>query len=169
MPSPKPEDYELVTTLWYATREDGNQNSQTVLYDTVPVNSVAANIRSLYSNPYDPLGFGPLGNDFTISYKGARTPVNNPNSAISKASVNETFLINVPSGSFEASTVYYDTATGTEASVEENVFTVTGGRGIFQDAEIAIITYDNSGQKFGYPFSRKIEVFRLKDSPILGC
>ena len=169
MPSHKPEDYELIATLWYATREDGKPNSQPVFYNTDPVKSDAyANIRSLYSSPYDSLGFGPLGNDFTISYQGVRTPVNNPNSAITFPSYKETLLINVPAGSIEASAVYYDRGTTTDTTVNENIFTVTGGRGIFQDAEIAIITYDNSGDKFGKPTSRRIEVFRLKDYPVLG-
>jgi hypothetical protein len=164
-----PEDYELITTLWYATREDGKRNAQDVEYDTVPVNSGAFDsMRSLYSDPSSPLGFGPLGNDFTISGKGVRTGVGNPNSAITLPSYKETFFINVPNGSIEASAVYYDKGSEKETIIDENIFTVTGGRGVFQDAEIALITYDNSGEKFGQPFSRRIEVYRLKDHPILG-
>jgi hypothetical protein len=165
MPSPKPEDYHLIATLWYTTREDGKPNAQKVDYNTNPVNSDAySDIRSLYSSPSNPSGFGPLGNDFTISYQGVRTPDNNSNSAITKSSFNETFLINVPSGSFEASAVYYDTGSGTETTVKENIFTVTGGKGLFHDASIALITYDNSGEKFGQLFCRRVEVFSLKNS-----
>src|SRR6056300_849812 len=138
----KPEDYELLTTLWYSTREDGKPNSQVVAYDTVPVNSDAYdNIRSLYSNPSSPAGFGPLGNDFTISYKGVRTALGNENSAITFPSFKETFVMNVPSGSIEGGAVYYDRGSGNETTVDENVFTVTGGSGVFQGAEIALITY----------------------------
>jgi hypothetical protein len=168
MPHREPEDYELLTTLWYATREDGKPNSQAVLYNTVPVASDAYdNIRSLYSDPENPLGFGPLGNDYTISYKGVRTSVGNENSAITFPSFKETFIINVPAGSIEGGAVYYDKGSGTDTTVDENVFTVTGGSGVFQGAEIAIISYDNSGDKFGEPSSRRIEVFKLKDhSPL---
>ena len=165
MPHYNPEDYELVITLWYATREDGKPNSQIVNYDTIPVNSDAYdNIRSLYSDPSNPLGFGPLGNDFTISYKGVRTPTTNVNSAVTFPSFKETLVLNVPSGSIEAGAVYYDKGSGDETTIDESIFTVTGGRGVFQDAKIALITYDNSGEKFGKPFSRRIEVFRLKDN-----
>ena len=164
MPHREPEDYELLTTLWYATREDGKPNSQAVLYNTVPVASDAYdNIRSLYSDPENPLGFIPLGNDYTISYKGVRTSVDNENSAITFPSFTETFIINVPAGSIDGGAVYYDKGSGTDTTVDENIFTITGGSGVFQDAEIAIISYDNSGEKFGEPFSRRIEVFRLKD------
>ena len=169
MPHHEPEDYELVATLWYAIRVDGKLTIQNVNYETVPVNSEASDsILSLYSDPSSPLGFGPLGNDWTISYTGVRTPVNNPNSAITFPSYKETFIINVPNGSIEASSVYYDRGSGFDTTVSENIFTVTGGRGIFQDSEIAIITYDNSGEIFGEPSSRRIEIFRLKDHPTLG-
>ena len=165
MPDYKPEDYELLTTLWYATRENGKLNGQSVTYDTVPVNSDSNDdIRSLYSDPKGTLGFGPLGNDWTISYKGVRTPVNNENSAITFPSYKETFNINVPSGSFEGAAVYYDKGSGFDTTVNENVFIVTGGRGVFQDAAIALITYDNNGEIFGEPFSRRIEVYRLKQT-----
>ena len=165
MSSPKPEDYELMATLWYATKEDGKPNFQNVSYETVPVNSEANDtILSLYSDPSSLIGFGPLGNDWTISYTGVRTPVDNPNSAITFPSYKETFNINVPNGSIEASAVYYDKGSGFETTVNENIFTVTGGRGVFQDAAIAIITYDNSGEIFGKPSSRRIEIFRLKQS-----
>ena len=164
MPNHKPEDYELVATLWYAIRTDGKLTFQNVDYKTVPANSEATDsILSLTSSPYNPLGFGPLGNDWTISYQGVRTPVNNENSAITFPSYKETFIINVPNGSVEASSVYYDKGSGFDTTVNENIFTVTGGRGVFQDSEIAIITYDNSGEIFGEPSSRRIDVFRLKD------
>jgi hypothetical protein len=164
MPHHKPEDYELVATLWYAIRTDGKLTFQNVDYKTVPANSEATDsILSLTSSPYNPLGFGPLGNDWTISYQGVRTSVGNENSAITFPSYKETFIINVPAGSIEASSVYYDKGSGFDTTVNENIFTVTGGRGVFQDSEIAIITYDNSGEIFGEPSSRRIEVFRLKD------
>jgi hypothetical protein len=164
MPHHKPEDYELVATLWYASSEDGKPTFQLVSYDTVPVDGGAYDvILSLYSDPKSTLGWGPLGNDWTISYKGVRTPVNNENSAITFPSYKETFIINVPNGSVEASSVYYDRGSGVDTTVNENIFTVSGGRGVFQDSEIAIITYDNSGEIFGEPSSRRIEVFKLKD------
>ena len=159
---PEAEEYELIATLWYATRENKLLNSQSVDYETDPKLSDAnASIRSLYTNPENPLGFGPLGNDFNISYTGVRTPVDNSNSAITLPSFKETFIANVPSGSLEASSVYYDRGSGEDTTVDENIFTVSGGRGLFSDAEIAIIKYDNSGETFGYPSSRRIEVFKL--------
>jgi hypothetical protein len=48
-------------------------------------------------------------------------------------------------------------------TVNKNTFTVSGGRGLFNDASIAIINYDNSGEKFGNPLSRRIKVFKLKE------
>jgi len=157
------EEYELVATLWYSVRENELPNSQAVAFETIPFGDAYANIRSLYTNPENPLGFGPLGNDFTISYTGVRTPLDNPNSAITFSSFKETFIINVPSGSIEGSSVYYDRGDGTDTTVDENIFTVSGGRGLFSDAAIAIIKYDNDGTKFGEKGSRRIEVFKLKE------
>ena len=157
------EEYELVATLWYSVRENELPNSQAVAFETIPFGDAYANIRSLYTNPENPLGFGPLGNDFTISYTGVRTPLDNPNSAITLPSYKETFIINVPSGSIEGSSVYYDREDGTDTTVDENIFTVSGGRGLFSDAAIAIIKYDNDGTKFGEKGSRRIEVFKLKE------
>jgi hypothetical protein len=156
-----PKDYELIATLWYLL--DGN--AQAVVYETNPfLFSLSAidYIVSLYTNPEDPLGFGPLGNDFTISYSAVRTPVNNPNSAITLPSYKETFFINVPAGSIEGTSVYYDTGTGLETTVDENIFTISGGRGLFHDAAIAIIKYDNDGSIFGIKGSRRVEVFKLR-------
>ena len=145
---PHPEEYELIATLWYSTRENKEPNSQAVSYETEPFGNAYANIRSLYTNPENPLGFGPLGNDFTISYQGVRTPVDNVNSASTLPSFKETFIINVPAGSIEGSAVYFDRGSGTDTTVDENVFTVSGGRGLFNDASIAIIKYDNNNVIF---------------------
>jgi hypothetical protein len=158
---PASEEYELITTLWYSTREDKLPNAQTVAFITDPPSDAGDNIRSLYTSPHDSLGFGPLGNDFTISYTGVRTPVNNDNSAITFPSFKETFIINVPAGTIEGSAVYYDRGSGSDTTVDENVFTISGGRGIFNGAVIAIIKYDNDGEIFGEPFSRRIEVYKL--------
>ena len=156
------QEYELIATLWYSTIENGKNNLQIVSYETKPLTDAYAVILSLYTNPKSPLGFGPLGNDFNISYQSVRIPVNNTNSAITLPSFKETFIVNVPSGSLKASAVYYDRGSGFETVVNENIFTVSGGSGLFNDASIAIINYDNSGEKFGKPFSRRIEVFKLK-------
>jgi hypothetical protein len=154
-----PKDYELIATLWYFFEN----NAQTVSYETVPFTIAVDNIISLYTNPEDPLGFGPLGNDFTISFTAVRTPVNNPNSAITLPSYKETFFINVPSGSIEGTSVYYDRGTDFTTTVDENIFTITGGRGLFDDAAIAIIKYDNDGTIFGIKGSRRVEVFKLRE------
>ena len=159
---PGNEEYELIATLWYATKDNGKSTFQLVEFETEPIADASATIFSLYTNPENPLGFGPLGNDFNISYDSIRTPVNNPNSAITLPSYKETLITNIPSGSFEASAVYYDRGTGLDTTVNKNTFTVSGGRGLFSDASIAIIDYDNSGEKFGYPSSRRIDVFKLK-------
>ena len=160
---PGNEEYELIATLWYATKDNGKSTLQNVSYETKPFADASASIISLYTNPENPLGFGPLGNDFTISYNGVRTPVDNPNSAITFPSYKETFIVNVPSGSLEASSVYYDRGSGFETSVDENIFTVSGGRGLFMCSAIAIIKYDNEGTIFGEKSSRRIEVFKLKE------
>lgn len=150
--------------LWYSTRENGKSNSQAVYYDTIPKNIISGTtIRSLYSDPDSPLGFVPLGNNYNITYTCCRTPTNNLNSAITFSSCFETFNINTPFGSVSGSTVYYDKGSGIDTSVDKNIYNITGGTGNFRESVIAIITYDNSGEKFGYPFSRKIEFFRLKN------
>ena len=159
---PHPEDYELIATLWYSTTENFKPNAQFVNYQIEPETKAFDNIRSLYTSPENPLGFGPLGNNFTISFTGVRTPTDNTNSAITLPSFKETFFINVPSGSIEGSAVYYDNGSGNVTTVDEVIFTVTGGRDLFNDAAIVVIKYDNTGEIFGYPGSRRIEVYKLK-------
>jgi hypothetical protein len=39
---------------------------------------------------------------------------------------------------------------------------VTGGRGLFDGPSIAVIKYDNTGELFGYPGVRRLEVYKLK-------
>jgi hypothetical protein len=158
------EKYELITTLWYSIRENKLPNSQVVGFETEPFADAGANIRSLYTNPENQLGYGPLGNEFTISYTGVKTPLDNPNSNITLSSFKETFFINVPSGSIKGSSVYYDSVDGTGTTVDENIFTVSGGKGLFHDAVIAIIKYDNTGKLFGYAGARRIEVYKLKSN-----
>ena len=159
----KPEDYKLIATLWYSTEDNGNSNAQQIEYTTTPTTVSDDSIRSLYTAPCNPLGFGPLGNEFTISYQTVKTLVNNPYSSITKSSFKETMFVNVPNGSFEACAVYYDNSVNNETTISENIFTVTGGRGIFNDANIALVKYDNKGDIFGYPFTRRVEIFKLKN------
>jgi hypothetical protein len=157
-----PEEYELIATLYYSVLENKEFNIQIVNYETTPLDTAYAFITSLYTNPESPLGFGPLGNDFNISYTGVRTPLDNTNSAITKRSFNETFTVNVPTGSLVANAVYYDNGSDFRTIVDETVFTVNGGRGLFNDAAIAVIKFDNTGEIFGYAGSRRIEVYKLK-------
>lgn len=155
--------YELIATVWYKIVENGQPTSQRVIYDTTPVDSDAVStIFSLYTSPNDPLGFAPLGNLFTIFYDGVRTPINNNNSAITLPSYKETFVVNVPNGTCIATAVYYDKGNSVVTTVNDVIFTVTGGRGIFNDADIALITYDNIGNIFGEPFTRRVEFYKLK-------
>jgi hypothetical protein len=157
------EKYELITTVWYKVSENGQMTSQNVNYNTIPVESDADSIIfSLYTSPNDPLGFAPLGNLFTISYDAVRTPINNNNSAITLSSLKETILVNVPNGTCVATAVYYDKGNSGLTNVKEVIFTVTGGRGIFYDADIVLVTYDDTGNIFGEPFSRRVEFYKLK-------
>ena len=158
----KPEDYKLIATLWFRVIENKERTDNYINIITEPETTALYNIRSLYTSPCNPLGFAPLGNNFNISFNGARILVNNPNSAITKASVNDSFTVNVPNGSFNASSVYYDSGNDFINVNEQEVFMVNGGYGLFEDAKIAVIKYDNTGEIFGYPFSRRVEVYKLK-------
>lgn len=162
-----PEDYTLIATLWFLVIDNKGRTGNFISILTEPETTALYTINSLYTSPYDPLGFAPLGNNFNISFHGARIPANNPNSAITKASVNDSFNVNVPNGSFNASAVYYDNGTDFINVNEQEVFMVNGGYGLFEDAKIAIIKYDNTGEIFGHPFIRRVEVFKLiKRSPL---
>lgn len=158
----KPEDYTLVATLWYSRIENGKPNSNLVITNTTPEVFAGSDVRSLYTSPNDPLGFGPLGNKFYILIQGIRIPAINPNSAIDKPTFYEIYSINVPNGSFNASAIYIDFGTEKITTNEEETFMINGGTGIFEDAKIAIIKYDNTGDIFGFPQSRRIEVFKYK-------
>jgi len=158
----KPEDYKLIATLWFVVIDNKERTGNFISIKTEPKTTALYTISSLYTSPYDPLGFAPLGNNFNISFNGARIPADNPNSAITKASVNDSFTVNVPNGSFNASAVYYDNGNDFINVNEQEVFMVNGGYGLFEDAKIAVIKYDNTGEIFGYPFSRRVEVFKLK-------
>jgi hypothetical protein len=163
----KPEDYKLIATLWFLIIENKECTGNYVSKITEPKTTSLNTISSLYSSPYDVLGFAPLGNNFNISFNGARISADKPNSAIKKASVNNSFTVNVPNGSFNASSLYYDNLTNFINVNEQEVFTVNSGHGIFEDAKIALIKYDNTGKIFGYPFSRRIEIYKLKKKHLL--
>ena len=152
-------DYEVIETLWYSTRENGEPNAQLVDYITEPSNSDAYNnVRSLYTSPA--AGFEPKGNKYTISYEGVRTPKDNLNSDVTDATYKESFVINEPLGTVTGISVYPDSGTGNETTINNALFNCTSGTGKFEGAYYARITYDNKGDILGPKFSRKITIYK---------
>ena len=161
-----PEDYELITTLWYTTRnEEDELNTNFVqLQGKNPENAVSVyNVRSLCTGPNDQLGaWAPLGNDFSLFNSGSYIEVNNPeNSSITKPYRKLSNLISVPNGQISAEGFYNVSYSMFELN-SDIVLNVSSGNGIFEDAKIVYITVDNDGSIFGRKSGRRVEVFKLK-------
>ena len=161
-----PEDYELITTLWYTTRnEEDELNTNFVhLQGKNPENAVSVyNVRSLCTGPNDQLGaWAPLGNDFSLFFSGSYIEVNNPeNSSITKPYRKLSNLISVPNGQISAEG-FYNVSYSIFESNSDIVLNVSSGNGIFEDAKIVYITVDNDGSIFGRKSGRRVEVFKLK-------
>jgi len=108
----KPEDYELITTMWYvALNKDDEFNSNNLDYQIVKNENGAANchVFSLTSGPLYPLGsWTCLGNEFSISFNNDRVlPHNSENSCITKQYVKSNVLISVPNGNVSAEGFQY--------------------------------------------------------------
>ena len=164
----KPEDYELITTMWYvALNKDDEFNSNNLDYQIVKNENGAANchVFSLTSGPLYPLGsWTCLGNEFSISFNNDRIlPHNSENSCITKQYVKSNVLISVPNGNVSAEGFQYQNDVFIDIH-RENMLTlnVSSGNRIFEDAKIMHITFDNDGSVFGQKWGRRVEIFKLK-------
>ena len=162
-----PEDYELITTLWYLVKNKNNEfNSNYVsVQANIPTDTILYDgVRSLTTGPDNTLGaFAPLGNEFNLCYSSTDIKVNNPdNSSITKPYRILSAIINVPTGSLNAKGGIFDSADSKEEFKDNSLLLVDSGTGIFSNAVIFFVTEDNDGSKFGTKWSRRIEIFKLK-------
>lgn len=91
-----------------------------------------------------------------ITFVGYRLPVN---TYLPLPQYNETITINTPLGNIIASATYTDSGTTFISTVAFQKYLVLNGDGKFINASHIIIYFDNEGQIFGPPKSRKIEVY----------
>jgi len=163
-----PEDYELITTMWYTTRNNEEEfNSNFVsLQGKNPENATSSqSVRSLTTGPNNQLGtWAPLGNDFSIYFSATFIEVNGLNSSITKPYRKWSNLISIPNGQVSAEGFKYDDKFDTDNYEVSQALTlnVSSGNGIFEDAKIIHITIDNDGSIFGQKYGRRVEVFKLK-------
>ena len=97
----KPEDYELITTMWYILRyEDGPScNSLKYQVDDSEDGIGSDHVFSLTTGPNDPNdSWSCMGNDFSLSINLAQIEPSNPRSCITKQYRRHSYLISVPNG-----------------------------------------------------------------------
>ena len=161
----KPEDYELITTMWYILRyEDGPSYNSLKYQVDDPEDGKGENlVTSLTTGPNDPNGsWSCMGNDFSLSKNFTNTEPSNPRSCITKQYRRRSYLISVPNGELSTEGFYYDKKNTPIGARDNVVYNVSSGSGIFEDAKIIHITVDNDGSLFGQKWGRRVEVFKLK-------
>lgn len=154
-----PYKYTLIKDLFYSTRDDGVPNANEVNTLTNPQTIKGDDVRTLRTSFGN--GFKKLdGSLYNISYSYVRVPTNNPNSDV-PATFKETFVINDgPENSVIGSAVYNDTGSSVITTISKTKWTASG-TGRLLDVNFAVIEYDNDGTRFGYPYSRRIRLFKL--------
>ena len=161
----KPEDYELITTMWYILRyEDGPSYNSLKYQVDDPEDGIGENlVTSLTTGPNDPNGsWSCMGNDFSLSKIFTNIEPRNPRSCITKQYRKRSYLISVPNGELSTEGFYYDKKNTPIGAIDNVVYNVSSGSGIFEDAKIIHITVDNDGSIFGQKWGRRVEVFKLK-------
>ena len=161
----KPEDYELITTVWYTLEyEDEPSYNRLKFQVDDPEDGKGDNfVFSLTTGPNDPNGsWSCMGNDFSLSINLTNTEPSNPRSCITKQYRRRSYLISVPNGELSAEGFYYDIKNTPSGARDNIIYNVSSGSGIFEDAKIIHITVDNDGSIFGQKRGRRVEVFKLK-------
>ena len=161
----KPEDYELITTVWYILQYEDEPSYNSLKYQVDdPEDGKGENlVTSLTTGPNDPNGsWSCMGNDFSLSKNFTNTEPSNPRSCITKQYRRRSYLISVPNGELSTEGFYYDKKNTPIGARDNVVYNVSSGNGIFEDAKIIHITVDNDGSLFGQKWGRRVEVFKLK-------
>lgn len=141
----------LVTTLYYTT----NTTEQLNFIPYIP-NSVFSGLTMTYMTTDNT--FTTLDKKKLITFNGYRlVPVNNN---IDDPQYNETFTITTPDGNLVATATYIDNGTSFITELDKLEYMVLNGSGIFSNAFKVIIHFDNTGDKFGTPFSRHVEIYK---------
>ncbi len=156
--------YKLLKTIWYRYYIENNDGDLTLATNNVdiltnPFTECIYSINSMSKSPEE--NMESLGNKNCITYSGIRIPPNNFNSTVKSQFFNEKFYIFTPDGNLSGEHSYQDFASGSETTINKSTFTCTGGTGVFRDATFVQITYDNSGDIFGFPYSRRLRVFQV--------
>ncbi len=160
-----PEQYNHIKTLWYIYKEINiNNGSIEVISNahdflTNPFTTCTDSLLTMCESPAK--DFESYGNDHTISYYGIRIEPNNSLSGVTLPFYKECFVITRPEGTLTGVAVYPDGGNTDTTTVDRTSWTVTGGTGIYKHANFVQITYDNSGERFGHPFGRKIRIFKV--------
>lgn len=152
--------YTLIKEVYYSTKDNGVSNSNNVNTLTDPKTIKGDNIRTLRTN--FSVGFKKLdGQLYNISYSGVRVPANNSTANV-PPTYKETFVINDgPENSVTGTAVYADTGSSDITNISKTKW-IASGTGKLIHVNFATIEYDNSGEKFGYPNSRRIRLFKLE-------
>jgi|TARA_B110000483_G_scaffold238393_1_gene314934 hypothetical protein len=157
--------YTLIATLWYSGKTKNSEgifesNAQYINVTTTPATENYHDIRAMNTSP--DTGYESLGDSSTISYTGCRTILENKNSDITTPTFKEDFVISTPGSLLTGTSVYPDSGFGEITTTDKTIWAITGGTGIFQDANLARIDYDNKGFKFGIEYSRRVRVFKVE-------
>ena len=161
-----PQQYNHIKTLWYIYKRTDSNGSVNVISNshdflTNPFTTCTDSLLTMCEGPAQ--DFESYADAHTISYYGIRIEANNPLSGVILPHYKESFVITRPEGTLTGVSVYPDGGNTDTTTVDRTSWTVNGGTGIYKDANFAQIIYDNSGTRFGHPFSRKIRIFQEVD------
>ena len=159
--------YQLITTMWYKTRDEEDQINSNYVYlqGKDPENANSGYFTtSLTTGPNNPLGaFECLGNEFSLAINFVNVDPNNPKSCITEQAYIRSYSYSVPNGKLSTEGFYYEEKnTPLGSSKKDYVYNVSSGSGIFEDAKIINVTEDRDGSLFGQKYVHRVEVYKLK-------
>lgn len=150
----------LISKLYYTTRTQANNrfydNSERINFITTDQTNIyrGASVRRMTDDKYKPLL------TTKIQFEGNRLVPNNPISNIIEPQYSEKLLIQTPDGEIEASTLYNDSGSGFETTIEFVDYYVNHASNKYKKAKFVRIIFDNDGLKSGTKFSRVVEIYR---------
>ena len=148
----------LIDTLYYKTKTLIDtmylDNSERINYITTDQDNVyrGSSVRLMTDAKYNPK------QNTKIFFNGERSVPKNGISGLSAPQYYEKLLIQTADGEIDASTIYNDSGTGFETTIDSVDYYVNHATNKYKQATIVRIIFDNNGLNSGTKFSRVVDI-----------
>jgi hypothetical protein len=149
-----------IAKLYYTTRNEINgrfyDNAENINYITTDQTNIyrGSAVLRMTDSKYKPLL------TTKIQFNGERIVPSNPLSNLLEPQYTEKLLLQTPCGEIEASTIYNDSGTGFETTIDFVDYYVNHATQKYKKAKRVRIIFDNDGTKSGTKFSRVVEIYK---------